>query len=419
MRSCTTMRAGTVAAVAIAALSLATLASGQGTVIVADATENGETLRARLAAAQRNAAAAEARGRELETEARAATEAAEKTAREAAALAARIQQAEAGIDAAEARIALVGQARDALDLRLAERREPLVRLTGALQKLARRPVALSVLRPGTLRETVYLRALLDSTVPQVRARTAALRSEIERGRALEREARQALATLESTETTLAERRKRLATLETRQRLASRRTGGAADRENERALALAEEAGDLDSLVDSIDAVGALREELAALPGPMLRPARIDARADTSAGRQTSNTTAPRQQDGTPPPAFRLPVIGRTLAGFGTRDASGVVNTGLALRPSDGAQVVAPAAGRVAFSGPYRGYDRIVILEHDGALTSLVTGLARADVAVGDELVAGAPLGVAGTGDPTVTLEIRRDGRPVDPLRYVR
>ncbi|MBO0749489.1 MAG: peptidoglycan DD-metalloendopeptidase family protein, partial [Porphyrobacter sp.] len=78
-----------------------------------------------------------------------------------------------------------------------------------------------------------------------------------------------------------------------------------------------------------------------------------------------------------------------------------------------------AAGRVAFAGTFRGYGRIVILEHDGGWTSLVTGLARVDVRVGDRLVGGAPLGVAGQGQPQVTLELRRDNAPVNPLQYVR
>jgi septal ring factor EnvC (AmiA/AmiB activator) len=74
---------------------------------------------------------------------------------------------------------------------------------------------------------------------------------------------------------------------------------------------------------------------------------------------------------------------------------------------------------VAFAGPYRGYGGIVIVEHPGGWTSLVTGLARIDVRVGDTLVAGGPLGVAGQGQPTVTLELRRDNEPVNPLQFLR
>jgi len=106
-----------------------------------------------------------------------------------------------------------------------------------------------------------------------------------------------------------------------------------------------------------------------------------------------------------------------VTGFGARQGSST-STGLTLAPRPGAQVVAPAAGRVAFAGPYRGYGRIVIIEHPGGWTSLVTGLARTTVAVGETLVAGAPLGIAAQSNPQVTLELRSAGEPVNPLRFV-
>ena len=106
-----------------------------------------------------------------------------------------------------------------------------------------------------------------------------------------------------------------------------------------------------------------------------------------------------------------------MTGFGARQGSST-STGVTLAPGPGAQVIAPAAGRVAFSGPYRGYGRIVIIEHSGGWTSLVTGLARTTVEVGEMLVAGAPLGIAAQASPQVTVELRSDGAPVNPLRFV-
>ena len=114
----------------------------------------------------------------------------------------------------------------------------------------------------------------------------------------------------------------------------------------------------------------------------------------------------------------LPVSGRTLTGFGAPQASGL-SRGLTLAPIGGAQVVAPAAGRIAFAGPYRGYGSIVIVEHGSGWTSLVTGLARSDVTVGESVRIGAPLGVAAPTDPSVTVELRREGEPVNPLRHLQ
>jgi len=366
----------------------------------------------RALAEQRMAAA---RSKRLDAEAAQAVEAADKTARQAAALAARIQQAEAGIAAAQARISLIDRERRSLREQLGAEQQPLVRLTAALQEFSRRPVALSLLRPGSIKEMVYTRALLASTVPEVRQRTGRLRAQLARGRALRAQAALAAAGLRDEATALTDRRRQLAGLETRQRLASRAAATNASREAERALALGEQARDLDALVAELDRAGSLGRRLAALPGPVLRPARPE-EAQLAAPTPAVDTAG--AASGPSPAPYILPVAGRTVVGFGAAGDTGPSN-GITLAPRPGAQVVAPAAGRVAFAGPYRGYGRIVIIEHDGGWTSLVTGLARVDVRVGDRLIGGAPLGVAGPVRPAISLELRRDNDPVNPLQYLR
>jgi septal ring factor EnvC (AmiA/AmiB activator) len=369
--------------------------------------------RAELRAALAESRAAQARSAQLERAAAGARDAAERTAREAAALAAQIQQAEAALAVAETRLVLATRERAILREELGREQQPIVHLTAALQQFSRRPLALSVLRPGSVKETVYLRAMLDSAVPQVQARTAGLRARLAQSRRLREDARTAAEQLRAGQERLAERRSALAALETQQRLAARAASGSANREAERALALAEEARDLDSLVDELDRAGDLRARLAALPGPLLRPAR----PEEARLAEVDDALSPGPSTAAAPAPYLLPVTGRTVLGFGVPRGSST-STGLTLAPRPGAQVVAPAAGRVAFAGPYRGYGRIVILEHSGGWTSLVTGLARTDVAVGEQLVAGAPLGIAAQARPAITLELRRDGEPVNPLRFV-
>lgn len=367
--------------------------------------------RAALRRALAEQRAAETRSERLEREAASASDAADRAAREAAALAARVQQAEAGIAAAEARLTLVSRERALLLEQLGAEQQPLVRLTAALQQFSRRPVALSLARPGSVKDVVYVRAVLDTALPHVREQTSGLRGLIARSESLRGETQAAVEGLRVEEQGLRDRRQELATIENRQRKASSEAIDVARREAERALALGEQARDLDGLVVELDRAAALRDRLAALPGPLPRPARPQ-------DAQPAPLVAPPPESAdTPPPSpYLLPVTGRTTAGFGARVAGGVSN-GISLAPRPGAQVVAPAAGRVAFAGPYRGYGRIVIIEHAGEWISLVTGLARADVRVGEQIVAGAPIGVAGEAEPEVTLELRRGGEPVNPLRF--
>jgi septal ring factor EnvC (AmiA/AmiB activator) len=369
-----------------------------------------ETRRA-LAEAQAQGEAAKSRAESLEAGVATAREAADKTAQEAAALAARIQQGEAKIAANTARIALIEGQRQQLRAELALRQRPVVELTAALQKLSRRPPLLSLLQRGSLRETVYLRASLEALLPEIERRTSALRGAITRSRTLQRQAENETANLRTAEAELGQRRQTLAALETQQRLALRTIGGSADREAERALALAEQARDLSGLMDSLGESSRLLEALAALPGPVLRPERPEL-AQVAPELAPSATSAALR-------SYVLPVAGRLVAGFGDRAADGASSRGLTLQTGPTAQLVAPAPGRVAFAGIYRGYGNIVIIDHGGGWTTLITGIAQLDAQVGERLVGGSPLGLTGPGRPLVTLELRKDGVPVNPLEAVR
>lgn len=396
-------RAGLVlAGGALAALVLWQVAGAQAGAAYQSAGEAGQALR------QAQAALVEARtrGQTLEAQARAATAAADKTAREAAAIAARIQQSEAEIRMGEARIALIDRERADLRARMAARQEPVVRLTAALELMARRPLAFSLMRADSLRETVYLRAVLETMLPQVRRSTAPLRSAIVRGRALQEQARSEGQRLRASAVTLAQRRTDLAALESRQRITSRAANGNASRENDHALALAEQTRDLAALMQQLGREGQMRDLLAALPGPVQRP-------DHPGAVLMVEDADPLQREAQHL-AWILPVAGRVTTGFGEQGATGAAQ-GLTIAPVPSAQIVAPAAGRVAFAGPYRGYGQIVIVEHDGGWTSLITGMGRIDVGVGDKVVQGSPLGIAAPARPQVTVELRKDGAPINPL----
>ncbi len=395
---------------------LLTFAAATAGVVTAQPTANyddaGEARQA-LIDAQREGAAARARAEQLEQQAAAAGAAADRTAQDSAAAAARIQEGQALIAARQADMQIIDQQREALRATLAQRQQPVVRLTAALQRLSRRPLIVSLLRPGSLRDTVHMRAMLDTMLPEVQHRTKALRGEIDRSKTLSTRASAAVAALHIEQTELDHRRQTLAALETRQQLALRSASSTADSEAQRALALAEQARDLDTLTADLGRAGELRDLLAHLPGPVLRPANPAAAQVATAYMAEPSTAAPSA------PGFIMPVQGKLVAGFGAATPGTPASRGIVLAARGGAQAVAPAAGRVAFAGPYRGYGAIVIIDHGSGWTSLVTGLAQLDVHVGEQLIGGSPLGIAGPGRPVVSLELRRDGQPVNPLDFAK
>jgi septal ring factor EnvC (AmiA/AmiB activator) len=342
-----------------------------------------------LAQARREAAEAKRRYDLLEGQARRATGEAARANAAAAALAARIEEAEADITAAQARIALVERLSAAQRARLAASQGSLIRLTAALQTMARRPPALALIQPGSLDEVVHVRALLASSLPAIRARTAGVRAEMARGEALRRQASEAVVQLGSGRRDLQQRRLALARFEQEQRRRSASLMQSALHESDRALAFGEEARDLAALAGTQAYQANLARRLARLPGPALQPGAAPGRPRT--------------------PYYVLPVEGRLLTGTGEISDAGVHARGLTFAAAAGAEAVAPRAGRIAYAAPYRGYGEVVIIDHGGGWTTTMTNLSNLAVRRGDRVAARQPLGRTRAGE--VTVELRKDGRP--------
>jgi len=347
-----------------------------------------------LALAKREAEAANRRSERLDNAARRATGEADRARAEAEALAARIEAAEAELTAAERRIAIVGAMQAAQRARLASRQGPVIRLTAALQTMTRRPAALALVQPGSVRDAVHVRSLLAATMPEIKRRTEALRAEVAQGADLRRRAETARQGLVASRAALRERRIALARFESTQRARSQQLTGLALTQSDRALVFGEEARTLSRTLGTRAHQERLAASLARLPGPVPRPG---AAAPADAGERIP---------------YSLPVEGRLLVGVGEISDGGVHSRGLTFETPALARVIAPAGGRIAFAAPFRRYGNVVIIDHGGGWSSVITDLGNLRVRPGQNVRRGTPLGETGSGTPRVTIELRRNGRPV-------
>jgi septal ring factor EnvC (AmiA/AmiB activator) len=112
------------------------------------------------------------------------------------------------------------------------------------------------------------------------------------------------------------------------------------------------------------------------------------------------------------------VDGRLLTGVGEISDGGVHSRGLTIAPRPQARIVAPARGRVAYAAPFRSYGHVVILDHGRGWSTVITDLATLNVTRGQIVEGGALLGRAGGNDPEVTVELRRQGRPVPVAQLI-
>ncbi|WP_240724549.1 murein hydrolase activator EnvC family protein [Halomonas borealis] len=115
-----------------------------------------------------------------------------------------------------------------------------------------------------------------------------------------------------------------------------------------------------------------------------------------------------------------PVQGGVASRFGRGD--GVHRNGLVIRAAEGTPVEAVHAGRVVFADWMRGFGNLLILDHGDGVMTLHAHLQRFTTEVGQAVKAGATLGAVGAsgGQSSAGLyfEVRRNGEPIDPSRWI-
>jgi murein DD-endopeptidase MepM/ murein hydrolase activator NlpD len=124
--------------------------------------------------------------------------------------------------------------------------------------------------------------------------------------------------------------------------------------------------------------------------------------------------------------FLKPTTGRFADGFGKRQhpITGKINfhDGLDLAPGWRARVVASQDGKVLFAGIRAGYGRLIILDHDGGVTSWYAHLDEVLVKQRQQVKRGELIGQVGkTGKvtgPHLHFEVRLNGKPQNPLLYL-
>lgn len=114
-----------------------------------------------------------------------------------------------------------------------------------------------------------------------------------------------------------------------------------------------------------------------------------------------------------------PVRRRFGRGSGPRSAE---SNGIEIASSEGSAVQAVHEGTVAFADPFSGFGNLVILDHGGQTFSVYGDLLDMAVKRGAKVERGQAVGSVGTsptGPAGLYFEIRVDGKPVDPLEWLK
>ncbi len=139
-------------------------------------------------------------------------------------------------------------------------------------------------------------------------------------------------------------------------------------------------------------------------------------SSTSSSRSAKRTPAPAAP---PPTGWVWPTEGSVKSAFGSGSLGG---KGIDIAGRVGQPVRAAAAGEVVYSGSgLIGYGQLIIVKHNETFLSAYGHNSRLAVQEGDRVKAGEAIAQMGEGpgkQPVLHFEVRRNGKPVDPMNYL-
>lgn len=159
-------------------------------------------------------------------------------------------------------------------------------------------------------------------------------------------------------------------------------------------------------------------QLASKPKPAGKPARPGQQVKNVASSALAGIDFPKLKG-----RLALPVAGEIIARFGeAREGGGPSWKGLYIRAREGQEVRAVATGQVVFADWLRGFGNLLIVDHGEGYLSLYSNNESLYKQPGDSVRAGDVVAAAGnTGgqeEPGLYFELRHQGRPFDPMKWV-
>jgi septal ring factor EnvC (AmiA/AmiB activator) len=370
-----------------------------------------------LEAIERERGGAQARAEALARETKRLAQETEETARKLVAVARDTHTHEQAITDLRQHLAKITAERRQRSAGLEKKRARLAQLLAALQRIARHPPEALMAYTHTPQDMLRGAMLLRAAIPQLEADAQILKKELETLARLSEQAAARRNALALEQSALQEKRKSLAILAAKKRSLLRTTRAEQEKADSRARKLARQARNLRELLANVerDRKKSRKQQLNRPPqrltARLLRPPTAKPRPKGNMGRFSRARGRLSQ-----------PVIGRIATTFGARPKGApVAAKGVRFATRPGAQVVTPFGGEIVFSGPFRGYGPLLIIDHGEGYHSLLAGLGRIDAAVGQKLLTGEPIGImprTAKGTLRLYMELRQDGRPIDPLPWL-
>lgn len=286
------------------------------------------------------------------------------------------------------------------------RRKHFSQMASAAWTLQQRPRMAVWLMPDQARQRALTSRAIHVTTDTLRQELTSLNNKLQTLKQMRSDIVTKQKRSEQLRQTLQARRDQLqASLDKQQALLGELEGREADY-TQRLQRITRKAQSLRQLIASLEERKARDERLFAHIRPIPKPASL---GGSEGGTRTRSFAARKG-------ALALPAEGVITGRYGQQRGDNDRLKGLEIKTVSGAVVSNPHAGEVLFTGPFLEYGKMVIIRHSRDYHTLVAGLSRINVSVGQFLLEDAPIGVMGKQNHQrqLYLELRKQSETINP-----
>ena len=282
-----------------------------------------------------------------------------------------------------------------LDLRLSLTNQQLARIMLGMQTLALRPTELLLFESKTPINMLRSKQLMQYSFPIVGGIQEQTRWDLSQLSRVREDLQNKIQEIKMATAQLSEKNQNMAKLAKQKMVLQAQYMSHYEKSKAKAQSLAKEAKDLKELLANLEKERAEQQARAKLTPHVGQGAFFKAKG-----------------------SLMLPVRGVITQNFGDIvGASGAHVKGIVIQTRPRAQITAPFDGTVLFAGPFQNYGQLIIIDHGENYLTVMAGMDTIDAAVGQQLLAGEPVGYMKQNYTNLYFELRHGGQAIDPKEW--
>lgn len=324
-----------------------------------------------------------------------------------------VQEKEDLLEKLQTRLKNLKQKEEDINKQLSLTDKQMAGVVTALQTLALRPNEVVLLEPQTPIMHLRSRLLFNHALPVVQTMNHQFLKDLSELSETKDKIEKQASKVKTTQAQLNERTTQMNKLIRQKSLLQAQYDATHRKSKKRMVTLANQAKDLKELLEKLEAERKKRaaEEARRKAEEKKRLAQQNKYEETP---ETTDVSLPKGSFKKAKGSLPYPVHGKIVEEFNDITSAGLHAKGLSIETKGNSVVINPYHGSVLFSGPFKSYGQLLIVDNGDDYLTLLAGMEQINVSEGQNILAGEPVGRLKPEKGRLYMEIRHKGQAINP-----